>query len=73
MADKCAWARRTGWLWASALAVILLQGQGIKTGPEVGQLVPAFSASDQQGRTQTLQSIIGPKGAMLVFFRSADW
>jgi hypothetical protein len=70
MADKRAWARRTGWLWASAL---LLHGQSIKTGPELGQPVPAFSASDQQGRTQTLQSIMGPKGAMLVFFRSADW
>jgi hypothetical protein len=73
MADKRAWARRTGWLWVSALPVILLQGQSIKTGPEVGQPVPPFSAPDQQGRTQTLQSITGPKGAMLVFFRSADW
>ncbi len=44
-----------------------------KTGPAVGETVPAFSASDQTGRTQNLQSIIGPNGAMLVFFRSADW
>ena len=73
MADKLTWARRTGWLWASVLPVILLQGQSIKTGPDVGQPVPAFSASDHQGRTQTLRSIMGPKGAMLVFFRSADW
>lgn len=73
MADKRAWARRIGWLWASALPVILLQGQSTKSGPEAGQPVPAFSASDQQGRTQTLQSIMGTKGAMLVFFRSADW
>ena len=73
MADKRTWARRTGWLWASGLPVILLQGQSIKTGPEVGQPVPAFFAPDQQGHTQTLQSIMGPKGAMLVFFRSADW
>ncbi len=48
-------------------------GQSIKTGPDVGQQVPAFSAQDQEGRTQTLKSIMGPKGAMLVFFRSADW
>jgi peroxiredoxin len=39
----------------------------------VGSPAPAFSALDQAGRTQTLQSIMGPKGAMLVFFRSADW
>ena len=58
-------------LWALSMAA--LYAQSIKTGPEVGQQVPAFSAQDQDGRTQTLKSIIGPKGAMLVFFRSADW
>ena len=56
-----------------ALPLALLYGQQIKTGPEVGQPVPDFSAKDQEGRTQTLKSIMGPKGAMLVFFRSADW
>jgi peroxiredoxin len=39
----------------------------------VGEVVPAFSATDQNGRTQTLASVTGSKGAMLVFFRSADW
>ena len=58
-------------LWALSIAALL--GQSIKTGPEVGQQVPAFSAIDQDGRKQTLESIMGTKGAMLVFFRSADW
>jgi hypothetical protein len=44
-----------------------------KLGPQVGERVPDFSLKDQTGKTWTLQSIIGPKGAMLVFFRSADW
>jgi hypothetical protein len=44
-----------------------------KLGPQVGQRVPDFSLRDQAGRTRTLQSIMGPRGAMLVFFRSADW
>ena len=44
-----------------------------KLGPQVGQTVPDFSLTDQSGRTQTLRSIMGPRGAMLVFFRSADW
>ena len=35
--------------------------------------MPAFSATDQAGRTQTLATVMGAKGAMLVFFRSADW
>ena len=56
-----------------ALLTAALCAQSIKTGPEVGQQVPAFSATDQNGRTQDLKSIMGPKGAMLVFFRSADW
>ena len=64
--------------WASALSLgvlplALLYGQQIKTGPEVGQPVPGFAAKDQEGRTQTLKSVMGPKGAMLAFFRSADW
>ena len=55
------------------LAMAVLQGQSIKTGPAVGQPVPDFSARDQANREQTLKSIGGPKGVMLVFFRSADW
>jgi hypothetical protein len=58
-------------LWT--LTVATLVGQHIKTGPGVGQQVPAFSAQDQEDRNQTLKSIMGPKGALLVFFRSADW
>ena len=45
----------------------------VKTGPDVGARVPDFTLPDQSGNMQTLASIAGPKGAMLVFFRSADW
>jgi len=44
-----------------------------KLGPQVGERVPDFSLKDQSGKTWTLPSIMGPKGAMLVFLRSADW
>ena len=44
-----------------------------KLGPQVGERVPDFDLTDQHGKRWTLQSIMGPKGAMLVFFRSADW
>jgi len=44
-----------------------------KLGPQVGEHVPDFNLKDQNGKAWTLQSIMGPKGAMLVFFRSADW
>lgn len=42
-------------------------------GPKIGERVPDFSLKDQNGRLWTRQSILGPKGAMLVFVRSADW
>ena len=44
-----------------------------RLGPQVGQRVPDFSLPDQTGRVRTLESIMGPRGAMLVFLRSADW
>lgn len=44
-----------------------------KLGPQVGQLVPDFSLKDQNGKPWTRHSILGSRGAMLVFFRSADW
>jgi len=66
-------SKRWGWMCLWAFPIAGLWGQSIKTGPEVGQTVPSFSAMDQNGRSQTLQSIQGPKGAMVVFFRSADW
>src|SRR5688572_17444501 len=44
-----------------------------KLGPQVGQRVPDFTLPDQEGRARSLQSIMGPRGAMLVFVRSADW
>lgn len=44
-----------------------------KLGPQVGERVPDFSLPDQTGRMRNLQSIMGPRGAMIVFYRSADW
>ena len=42
-------------------------------GRAVGQRAPAFSIRDQFGRLQTLDSLKGPNGTVLLFFRSADW
>ena len=42
-------------------------------GPQVGEVVPEFSLPDQYGEIWTRESIMGPRGAMLVFVRSADW
>ena len=42
-------------------------------GLDVGEKAPAFSARDQFGREQNLTTLKGPKGTVLLFFRSADW
>jgi len=42
-------------------------------GLPVGSKMPAFSLPDQDGVTRSLKDILGPNGAVIVFFRSADW
>jgi len=42
-------------------------------GPQVGQKALMLRLPDQNGRQRDLNSVAGPKGTMLVFFRSADW
>ena len=42
-------------------------------GPPVGSRMPQFKLRDQNGETHTLRSLLGPKGAVILFFRSADW
>jgi hypothetical protein len=73
--------RSMGWFAALSqamvgVAVLAQAPQPIdvsKLGPQPGARVPDFSLKDQSGATRTLASLLGPKGAMLVFFRSADW
>ena len=42
-------------------------------GLAVGQKAPNFSARDEFGHVQTLETLKGPNGTVLLFFRSADW
>jgi hypothetical protein len=42
-------------------------------GLAVGQKAPVFSLRDQLGRVQTLDTLKGANGTVLLFFRSADW
>jgi len=65
-------------LLACSLLILLQQAAPTlpdvqKLGPQVGDRVPDFSLTDQHGQSRTLASLVGPKGAMLVFYRSADW
>jgi hypothetical protein len=64
-------------LLASAVALAAAQGPvpvDLSTiGPQVGEVAADFELPDQHGRPQRLSSLAGPKGTMLVFYRSADW
>ena len=42
-------------------------------GPQIGEKAPDFELQDQSGKKWSRDSVMGPNGAMLVFFRSADW
>jgi hypothetical protein len=42
-------------------------------GPKIGAALPDFSLRDQRGEVRTLKSVLGANGAVIVFFRSADW
>jgi hypothetical protein len=42
-------------------------------GLAVDQKAPPFSVRDQFGKLQTLDTLKGTNGTVLLFFRSADW
>ncbi len=55
------------------LLTTLALADHVPTGPAVGATIPALEINDLNGKPQTLASLTGPKGLMLVFFRSSDW
>jgi cytochrome oxidase Cu insertion factor (SCO1/SenC/PrrC family) len=42
-------------------------------GLEIGQEAPTFALPDQFGHRHTNETLKGPNGTVLLFFRSADW
>ncbi|HTR64777.1 MAG TPA: hypothetical protein VMH85_03315 [Terriglobales bacterium] len=42
-------------------------------GLEMGTVAPTIHARDQFGKEQTTATLMGPKGMVLLFFRSSDW
>jgi len=46
---------------------------GFSTGPAIGEKVPAFNLPDQSGEQKSLKDLIGKKGAVIDFHRSAAW
>jgi hypothetical protein len=54
------------------LAALPLAAQHMP-GVPAGNLAPPIRAQDQFAKEQTLSSLMGPNGLVLLFFRSADW
>ncbi|HEU5182186.1 MAG TPA: hypothetical protein VFW45_15485 [Candidatus Polarisedimenticolia bacterium] len=48
---------------------VLVEPRGLPLGAHV----PAFHATDQSGRPSSFESLVGPRGLVLLFVRSADW
>ena len=55
------------------IALLAMLAAGPEAGPAIGRPLPPFELPDQDGHAQTFESLRGPKGLVLVFFRSADW
>jgi hypothetical protein len=51
----------------------LVSMEPMSIGLAVGQKAPDFSLRDQHGNIQTLDTLKGANGTVLLFFRSADW
>jgi peroxiredoxin len=56
-------------LLATALGLAVQNLPGVPA----GKPAPPFRARDQFAKEQTLSSLMGPNGLVLLFFRSADW
>ncbi len=56
-------------LLGAALSLVAEEMPGVPA----GKLAPPFRARDQFAKEQTLSSLMGPNGLVLLFFRSADW
>jgi peroxiredoxin len=61
-----------GTLEGSAIHVASIR-RFAEVGLSAGQKAPEFSARDQFGHSQTLDTLRGSKGTVLLFYRSADW
>jgi len=48
-------------------------GEDFDVGLKVGEKIPTFRMVDLNGKDQTFESLKGPKGLALLFFRSANW
>ncbi len=68
-------ARCGAFALAALLAVpaVLASDYSDGWGPPVGNAIPEAALTDQFGHPQTLAGLMGPRGLLIFFNRSADW
>ena len=49
------------------------QNRDAQSGNAVGETVPDFALPDQSGVMRTRHDVMGERGLLMVFARSADW
>jgi peroxiredoxin len=74
MRVTCLLARRTGLAWSAALLLSPLVVMADDPGPVVGETFPhQLAVPDQHGAERSLDDLMGERGLVLLFVRSADW
>ena len=73
MKNLFAWIIMTLFTTSAGAQLPFDQNKDVRTGPEVGEKIPDFRVRDQHGKWIDFDTIKGPKGALIVFHRSADW
>jgi peroxiredoxin len=66
-------AMLSAFMVGDACADTLSLTDAVQIGLPAGATAPVFSLPDQTGRSRDFASLAGPRGLILVFFRSADW
>ena len=56
-----------------AVPAVLASDYSDGWGPPVGNAIPEASLMDQSGQPQTFAGLLGPRGLLIFFNRSADW
>jgi hypothetical protein len=68
--------RRAWFLWMAPFNLVFALAAQTQVRPvplKVGERIPDFHAVDQYGKEHRFGDLVGPKGLVLFFYKSADW
>ena len=68
--------RRAWFLWMASFNLVFALAAQTQVRPvplKIGERIPDFHAVDQYGKEHRFGDLVGPKGLVLFFYKSADW